>query len=273
MGDPLAASMSSRANGRAAPAESIGPPILLYHRICRAEEWHPSEIIVTTAVFREQMRYLARGDYYTPSLSEVLAWNGRAPPTSKTPVIITFDDGYADNFENAFPILQEFGFTAAVFPVLDLQRRLTWWDHLPVRTALLTPENIRSMEAAGIEFGSHSVSHASLVRLSDSELAEELTRSREVLGSIVDRPLPVFAYPYGELDERVKRAVQSTGYSAALAVNSGPLGMHGDLFEIRRLPITNIANAAYMRFKLSGADTLYRWLKWQARKGRDWLRR
>src|SRR3989442_12057703 len=202
MGEPPVASTPSRADG------IVDPPILLYHRVCADDEWRPSDFAVASSVFREQMRYLACGNYYTPPLSQVLAWKGRAPRTPKTPVVLTFDDGYADNLQNALPILQEFGFTAAVFPVLDLRRRFTWWGEMAaVHAPLLTPGDMRSMESAGIEFGSHSVNHPWLTRLSESELVEELSRSRDVLGSIVERPLPVLAYPYGDVDRRVKHAV------------------------------------------------------------------
>ncbi len=244
------------------------PPILLYHRICRDDEWRPSGFLVTESVFREQMRFLARGNYCTARLSEVLTWNGGAPHTGKTPVVLTFDDGFADTYEIAFPILQELGFTAAVFPVLGLRRRFSSWaTDAAMRGALMTPEHMRAMEAAGIEFGSHTMSHPRLPLSSDAELMEELTRSREVLGSVVSRPLPVLAYPYGEVNPRVKRAVQESGYSAALAVNSGPLGIQADPFEIRRVRVTNLSSDAYMRFTLSGASKLYRWFKWKAREG------
>ena len=268
------ASRARRLYVRKVPVAPTGPPILLYHRVCRDDDLPASEFAVTAAVFREQMRYLAGAGYYTPRLSEVLTWNGGMPRTHKTPVVLTFDDGYADNFENALPILQEFGFTAAVFLVLDLTRRFTWWGSMAsLRAPLLMPRDIRTMETAGVEFGSHSVNHPSLTLLGESELADELARSRELLGSIVERPLPVLAYPYGEVNQRVKEAVRRTGYAAALAVNSGPLAVHADLFEIRRILITNRSDAVYMRLKLSGADKLYRWSKWKVREGLGWTKR
>jgi peptidoglycan/xylan/chitin deacetylase (PgdA/CDA1 family) len=242
--------------------------VLLYHRVCRDGEWRPSEFIVTASVFREQMRYLSERGYYTPRLSTVLGWKGRPPRTPRRPVVITFDDGYVDNLENALPVLEERGFTAAVFPVLDLRRRVNWWDTTrALRAPLLSPADMRALEAAGLELGSHTVTHPRLTRASDAQLADELTRSREVLASIVARPLPVLAYPYGDVDERVKRAVRRAGYLAGLAVSSGPLELQSDPLEIRRECVANSATDAYMALRLSGAQRLYAWSKWKVRSG------
>jgi peptidoglycan/xylan/chitin deacetylase (PgdA/CDA1 family) len=225
-------------------------------------------------VFREQMRYLATRGYYTAPLSTVLGWKGHAPQTARRPVVITFDDGYSDNVENALPVLREFGFTAAVFPVLDLGRRVNWWDATrAMRAPLLSPVEMRTLEAAGIELGSHTVTHPRLTGASDVQLAEELARSREVLASIVARPLPVLAYPYGEVNARVKRAARQAGYSAGLAVNSGPLELRADPFEIRRQCVANCSTDAYMALKLSGAQRLYSWSKWKVRAGLDSVKR
>ena len=146
---------------------------------CHDDERHSSEFVVSENVFREQLRYLSRCNYYTPRLSEVLTWDGPAARNSKAPVLLTFDDGYTDNFENALPILEEFGFTAAIFPVLDLTRRSSWWGDA-LGASLLMPEQMRSMEGAGIEFGSHCVNHRPLTSLSDSELVEELIGRKRV---------------------------------------------------------------------------------------------
>jgi peptidoglycan/xylan/chitin deacetylase (PgdA/CDA1 family) len=238
----------------------LDPVVLLYHRVCADEAWRSSQFLVTATVFREQMRCLAENGYYTPRLSEVLAWVREPTCASRRPILLTFDDGYADTFENALPILQEFGFTATVFPVLATAGSFSWWESDPaLRAPLLTRIQMRSMEDAGIEFGSHTLTHPRLTLTRDDELSEELARSREVLASIVSRPLPVLAYPYGDVDERVKRATRDAGYAAAFSVGSGPLDLRADPFEIRRLSVSNATND----LEFCGARKLFGWSKWK----------
>jgi peptidoglycan/xylan/chitin deacetylase (PgdA/CDA1 family) len=247
-------------------AAMVSPIVLMYHRVCADAEWRPSEFVVTASTFRAQMRYLAEHGYYTPRLSDVLRAGGKAPRGRRTPVLLTFDDGYRDNLENAVPVLREHGFTAAVFPVLDLSRRLNCWDQAPaLRAPLLDERELRAVEDAGLELGSHTMTHPWLTRSGAAELADELARSREVLARVAARPLPVLAYPYGDVDARVKRAVLEAGYSAALAVNSGPLEIGADPLEIRRQRVGNGASEAYLRLILSGAEKLYAWSKWKVR--------
>ena len=236
------------------------PLVLMYHRVCDDREARPSEFVVTASAFRRHMRYLAEHGYWTPRLSDVLRAGGRAPRRRGTPVLLTFDDGYADNFANALPALAEHGFTAAFFPVLDLRRRFNHWDDAPeLRAPLMSVDELRALEDAGMELGSHTLGHPWLTRASAARLADELERSREVLASVAQRPLAVLAYPYGDVDARVKRAVQATGYEAALAVNSGPLDIRADPFEIRRQRVGN----GSLRLILSGAERLYAWSKWK----------
>jgi peptidoglycan/xylan/chitin deacetylase (PgdA/CDA1 family) len=247
---------------------SMSPVVLMYHRVCRDEAVRPSEFVVSASTFRRQMSWLARHGYYTPRISAVLRDGGRAPCVCGRPVVLTFDDGYRDVLENAVPVLRSFGFTAAVFPVLDLARRFNHWDDEPeLAGPLLTPDELRATEAAGLELGSHSMTHAALTSAPDAELRWELARSREVLAGIAERPIPVLAYPYGAVDERVKEAVREAGYDAAFAVNSGPLDWRADAYEIRRQRVANGASDAYMRFVLSGAEKLYAWSKWKVRTG------
>ncbi len=253
---------------------SMSPVVLMYHRVCRGEPRRPSEFVVSAETFRRQMSWLARHGYYTPRISAVLRDGGRAPCVCGRPVVITFDDGYRDVLESAVPVLRAFGFTAAVFPVLDLARRYNHWDEGPELSGpLLTADELRAVEGAGLELGSHTLTHPELTRAPDDVLRFELARSREVLEGVAARPIPVLAYPYGEVDERVKAAARAAGYVAAFAVNSGPLDWRGDAFEIRRQRVGNGASDAYMRFILSGAEKLYAWSKWKVRTGLESMTR
>ncbi len=248
-------------------ATTTNPVVLMYHRVCRDEDRRESAFVVSASAFRRQMSWLARHGFYTPRVSDVLRDGGRAPCVCGRPVVITFDDGYADVLSTAVPILRAFGFTAAVFPVLDLERRYNHWDDAPELAApLLSDDELRAVEAAGLELGSHTMTHASLPDAGDAALRFELERSREVLAGIAARPLPVLAYPYGDVDERVKRAAREAGYEAAFAVNSGPLDWRADPFEIRRQRVGNAGRDAYVKFILSGAEKLYAWSKWKVRR-------
>ncbi len=247
---------------------TMSPVVLMYHRISRDDASPASDFVVSARAFRRQLSWLARHGCYTPRLSDVLRDGGRAPSVCGRPVVITFDDGYADVLENAAPVLRSFGFTAAIFPVLDLERRFNHWDGAPeLRGPLLGVEDLRALERGGFELGSHTMTHARLTRADDAALAWELARSREVLAGIAARPLPVLAYPYGAVDARVKRAARVAGFEAALAVNSGPLDWRADPLEVRRQRVGNGASDAYLRLVLSGAEKLYAWSKWKVRRG------
>jgi peptidoglycan/xylan/chitin deacetylase (PgdA/CDA1 family) len=243
-------------------------PVLMYHRICGGDEKAHSKYVVDVEVFRAQLRYFAEQGYYTPNLADVLANNGRSLLSDKKPLLITFDDGYLDTYEYALPALREFGFIAVVFVVTDLARRTNWWDapkHI-AEARLMDPHHMHEMRKQGIEFGAHGVNHRSLPLLSDEELEYELQQSKTEAETILGQPIQFFAYPYGEVDERVKVATIGAGYSCAFASNSGPLSFHTDLFEIRRVLIASNANPAYLYLKLSGVEKAFKWSEWVGKK-------
>lgn len=249
------------------PGPLANPIVLMYHRVCADRAAVPGEFVVRASTFRAQLRWLVGHGYWTPRLSDVLSAWGRAPRRPGRPVILTFDDGYADNLEHAVPALRELGLSAALFPVLDPSLRANVWDDEPaLRDApLLSARELREVEAAGVELGSHGLRHRRLPRCDDAALREELVRSREVLARIAARPLPVLAYPYGDVDARVKRAAREAGYALAFAVNSGPLELAEDRWEVRRQRVVDRAGDAYLTVLLSGTEKLYQWSKWRVR--------
>lgn len=241
-------------------------PVLMYHRVCKDENGRDSRYVVDAKIFREQLRYFAEQGYTTPKLVDVLS--GTNGDTRQKPLLITFDDGYLDTFENALPVLRDFGFTAVVFVVADFSRRTNWWDapkHI-TEARLMEPQHMIEMQNHGIEFGSHGLTHRSLPLLSNDELECELSSSKKIVEQILGQPVPYFAYPYGEVDERVKVATISSGYTCAFASNSGPLRFHADVFEIRRVLIANHSNAPYLYLKLSGLEKALKWGEWVGKK-------
>ena len=245
---------------------------LMYHRVCSGEEWYPSPYVVTQSSFRRQMHYLRDRGFYTPGLSAILA--GKIPERSNgsTPFLLTLDDGYLDNYTKAFPVLQEIGFTATIFLVADFSQRYNWWDvpYGTPRAELLGRGHIEEMARKGIEFGSHTMNHPRLPRLSDGDLVHELAQSRHVIEDIVQKPVVSLAYPYGASDVRVKSVVKNAGYVCAFGANTGPLSLWSDPFDIRRLNVENATGPIGMKAKMSGAEKSILWAWW---KGKTALQR
>jgi peptidoglycan/xylan/chitin deacetylase (PgdA/CDA1 family) len=243
-------------------------PVLMYHRVWSGMSDNRSKYVVHADTFRRQMKYFADSGFYTPKLADALANSGTLFDGGRKPLLITFDDGYLDTYENALPALLDFGFQAIVFIVTDFSNRTNWWDtpkHI-AEAQLMGPRHIREMRTRGIEFGSHGVSHRSLPLVSSDELEFELRRSKKAAEEVLGYPVQYFAYPYGEVDERVKLATISAGYDCAFAFNSGPLHFHADPYEIRRALIGNHSSDMYLYWKLSGVEKAFKWSEWIGKK-------
>jgi len=215
-------------------------PVLMYHKVV-SEPVTGSQhgTWVTKERFERQLASLRRRGMNTVTLRDCLTAARGERPLPPRPVILTFDDGYLDNYSNAFPLLGKFGMTAVVFVVADPSLASNAWDSAAGEpwAPLMTREQALEMSRAGIEIGSHTLTHPRLPGLSTDRLAWELGESKRVLESWLDAPVVSLAYPYGAVDERVKRIAQQAGYECAVATNSGPIRFGRDPFEIRRVQI------------------------------------
>jgi peptidoglycan/xylan/chitin deacetylase (PgdA/CDA1 family) len=200
-------------------------PVLMYHSIGGTDR-----LAVRPEVFAEQMAYL-HDNGFTP-----LPFGDRERPAVR-PVVITFDDGYADFHEHALPVLQRFGFAATVFVT-------TGWVADAGRYAagrplgrMLTWRQAEEAAATGVEIGAHGHSHAQLDQLGDTDLRAELYRSRELLQDRLGRPVQSMAYPYGYSSARVRREARARGYTAACAVANAVLTARHDPLAVPRLTV------------------------------------
>jgi peptidoglycan/xylan/chitin deacetylase (PgdA/CDA1 family)/Flp pilus assembly protein TadD len=183
-------------------------PVLYYHSIL-TEKGNP--VRMPPEQFADQMRYLAANGYHvlTPAqLDQALAGNGQIP---SKPFMITLDDGYADNYTNAFPILQKYGFVATVFMVTD------YIDG----SGYLSTDQLQRLQAAGWTIGGHTQTHPDLCTLKPEEIEKELTVSRETLKNILGQDVLYFAYPYGKYNQTVMKKVQQDGYRLAFTTEKG----------------------------------------------------
>jgi peptidoglycan/xylan/chitin deacetylase (PgdA/CDA1 family) len=154
------------------------------------------------------------------------------------PVILAFDDGYADLAEHAFPVLRAHGFTATVALVTGLLGQQSEWLQREGWAAhdLLSEDQVRYWAGEGIEFAAHSRTHPHLTEISDAELEEELQHSRADIARLTGTANVAFAYPYGEYGPRELSAV-ARHFDTAMTLQAGINCLGTDLLELRRTAI------------------------------------
>lgn len=206
-------------------------PVLYYHRVGPFAPGAERKMNVEPDRFRAQMEHLAR-KYRPATLDEVLAG-------AKGAAAVTFDDGYRDLMAHALPVLKELKIPATFFIVAGaLGAKDAWYrgEH-----DIMTWADLEELKKAGMEIGSHTMTHARLPELDDDKLRWEVVESKRLLEEKLG-PIRHFAYPQGKRDERVKRAVRDAGYRAGWATKSG----EGGDFAIRRLRVA--ADESRFRF-------------------------
>jgi peptidoglycan/xylan/chitin deacetylase (PgdA/CDA1 family) len=167
--------------------------------------------------FKRQMAWLKLGGYHVLRMNEALQCLSGKQPLPARAVVLTFDDAYENFYEYAFPVLQEHGFPAIVYPISGMLGQSAAWlaadGH--ATPALMSTARLRQLRAAGIDVGSHSVSHVRLAEQSDERIHEEVTRSKKTLEDALGEPVDHFCYPYGSHDLRAVEAVAAAGYRSA----------------------------------------------------------
>ncbi|MFM1891367.1 MAG: hypothetical protein RLZ44_444 [Pseudomonadota bacterium] len=198
---------------------AAGINILMYHQVGDFEPMagHRSTYCHYRR-FAAQMAYLARGRYNVLRLSDAVACLSGERALPPRAVVLTFDDGYENFYEYAYPELDRHGFPAMVYLISDLLGQPASWFAADGRATppLMDAARIRQLSQAGIDFGSHGASHLKLAEQDDATVRAELTRSRERLQDVLGGPVDHFCYPYGSYDLRVLEAVAEAGYRSAV---------------------------------------------------------
>jgi peptidoglycan/xylan/chitin deacetylase (PgdA/CDA1 family) len=232
-------------------------PILMYHAISSAKNDHRHPYYVTStspSIFADQMQFLRKKGYEIIGMEKLVGLQGALPYKM---AVITFDDGFFDFYEQAFPLLKKNAFPATVFLPAGLigkelaGRLIMTWDHA------------RKLSHEGVSFGSHSMTHRKLTDMTLSEAEHEIRHSKEILESKIGQPIDAFAYPYAfpEQDrrflKRYRNLLEISGYRAGVTTMIGSAAPQDDRFFLKRLPINDYDDLRFFEAKLDGA---YDWL-------------
>lgn len=199
-------------------------PVLNYHQITDKDSMN-DPYAVSVSKFERQMNYTYEHGYQCLSLIDYLRIRENSPIQKKKAFVLTFDDGYADFYKSALPILQRYGFTATVFIVADLVGRESQWDG-GKGNPLLNWDEIKTLRKAGVFFGSHTCTHPRLTQISSDRILYELKSSKEKLETELGEEIQLLAYPYGESSGEIQRIAKDMGYMAAFGVNTGKNGRY-----------------------------------------------
>jgi peptidoglycan/xylan/chitin deacetylase (PgdA/CDA1 family) len=210
--------------------------ILMYHKIddVPPDARYPGNY-VSPALFAQQLDALLEWGYQTINFDEWLRYRSGGARFVVRPVIITFDDGYTCFDRNAWPALQQRGMTATVFLVAGQIGGTNAWDSDERQERLLDARRIRELQREGVRFGSHSLTHPALARLSEREAMHELAESRTRLGDLLDKPPDVFAYPFSNQNAEVRRLAREAGYLAAVRGGGRMNTRRTDPYGLRRI--------------------------------------
>jgi peptidoglycan/xylan/chitin deacetylase (PgdA/CDA1 family) len=199
-------------------------PILMYHRVVpRVTEPDPFGNCISVQSFKSHLGWLRRLGYASVTLDSVVAVAAdpeRRRELPRRPLVITFDDGYRDNHDYAWPILAEHGFSATIFLVSGAIGSDNEFDraYTRERVPMLSIDHIQDMQRAGVGFGSHTRSHPhNLVELPAEVIADEVGRSRREIEAVVQAPVHHFSYPYARVTPHVEEQVRALGYRSACA--------------------------------------------------------
>ena len=213
-----------------------GVPVLNYHQV--NDEKH-SALTLHVDQFREQMEYLHNQGYNTITLAQLYDYLENGTELPNKPIVITFDDGYVDNYKNVLPILKEYNMKATLFMISDAANT----------PGFVSTEQMHQMEAGGFDIQGHTNHHKILTKIGPTELPDALLGGKTSLEGILGEPIEYLAYPGGFNDMLVQYVTKQSGYKMAFTVQPGTVQPGDNLYALNRLAIFQ-GDTPYLSFWL-----------------------
>lgn len=223
-------SSEDRFEGVKLTSEDIGIPVLYYHSVLPdSEVAAPNEVTISPEKLKEELQLVKDLGYTTLTLSELNNYLNNNMEIPEKSIVITFDDGYTDNYIHAFPILKELEMKATIFMIAS-QVDSGYY---------MSQDQLKDMSNYGIDIGSHTDNHVYLDKLSYNEQLKEMKDSKEKLEKILGKEVISIAYPYGNYNENTKKAAEAAGYTLAFTTNKGLDKRTGNKLELNRIYVSS----------------------------------
>jgi peptidoglycan/xylan/chitin deacetylase (PgdA/CDA1 family) len=187
------------------------------------------DLSVSPRAFEAQLRYLVGAGYQPITLSDLIYYLTLGTPLPEKPIILTFDDGYEDNYTNAYPLLKKYGFVGTFFIVTE-----------PVdagRDGYMSWAQIEIMSTEGMEIGAHSYTHPDLRGKSVDYIIWQAVGSKEAIEARLQQPVRFFSYPSGRYDEQVVSILHSANFWGAVTTEASTYHSSRQPFELRRIRV------------------------------------
>ena len=216
-----------------------GVPVLMYHSI--GEEKN-NDAVISRDRFVAQMAYLSQNNFHPISLDDLYGYLSAGKALPPRPVVITFDDGYRDTYDVAFPVLKQYGFKSTLFiPAGDVGKILSW-------------KELQEMQATGMEIASHSLNHSSLSDLSIEEQMAEIHKSKELLDRYLGQNTKYFCYPNGSYTQDTLQLLRDKGFVLAVTIDPGWVKPGDDPLTLRRIWMGNTVELRHLEERLTRED-------------------
>jgi peptidoglycan/xylan/chitin deacetylase (PgdA/CDA1 family) len=225
--DAVSSKITQSSNSQALETGSAASiPVLMYHSIIYEKN---NSARVPKEIFEQQMKWLFDNGYKTLSLDKLCEHLQTKTGFPEKCVIITFDDGYIDNYTNAFPILKKYGFTATIFMISG-----------NINTGgYLTEQQLKELSNNGISIQGHTVTHPYLDNLSYTKQYSELASSKAALEAITGKRVDFLTYPFGKYNNDTIKALKSLDYKMAFRMSGGFANLSDAQYELPRVYVGN----------------------------------
>lgn len=206
--------------------DNRGIPVLYYHSV---KESADNEVTIKPEDLRAELKYIKDQGYITLTIRQLKDYILNNSPIPEKSILITFDDGYMDNYYSAFPLLKEFNMTATIFCItyeLD-------------GSYYLSKEAIKEMSNYGIDIESHTVTHPHLNKLDYDKQLNELVQSKKTLEEITGKEINSIAYPFGDFNDNSVNAAKEAGYTLGFTTKLGLSDRNDNPLTLDRIYISS----------------------------------